>query len=415
MSDTPKTSDSAYVSYISMILAVIFAIVDNLFLGYFIWQHLGAFAFVAMTLLNTPITALYRYYSYSNFYQTCKETKWESIVAYISSPSKWLYLLFFAAALTGTFFLFNIYYGALFIQILKLFVTQMGLTSSAGYYLTTSLVLCSVVPDAMLSVKDLYGKFCKLFNRDTYSDLLADEKGYIYALLALVMICSFIFAHIEFSQAINSYQHFLIEVLQVFIPYVANKMLIFGCIFINIFTQLYSMIVGFFTWVHTFNRNSAKGYEVKSYWELFCLLIIGTSRAIGQFLMTGELASNPFNINAQRVAIFKSITDDSRCYVSGLNKKKEHSQLVEMMQVGLVLMTLSFLVLGCAHVIQLSMPLLLLSSLAGLLVSYFYPRKMMLILDQPVVGSVQETKETGGYSRVHSSASHGPEGRYARP
>lgn len=391
MSNEPITARSEYASYILMMLAIMFAVVDNLFLGYFIWQHLGALAFVAISLLNAPISSLYRYYSYSKFYKECREVKvstlWEKFIEQVCSPAAWAYFLLFLAAVIGTVFLYNIYYGAMFIQILKLFVTQMGLTSSAGYYLTMSLVLCSVIPDAILNVKDLFYKLSRLWSWDAFSDLLEDKKGHIIALVILVTICSFIFAHIEFSQAINSYQHFMIEVLEVFIPYVANKTLIFSCIFINVFAQLYGMAVSFLTWVQSFESHSPLDYEVKSYGGIFCLIVIGASRAIGQFLMTGELASNPFNINAQRVAIFKSVTGDYSCYADGVGKKSVHPHVEMMMQVGLAVMTLSFLVLGFTHVIQLSTPILLASVCVGLLVSYFYPPQVVLLLDNKAVSA----------------------------
>jgi hypothetical protein len=391
MSEESLIASSEYASYILMMLAIVFAVVDNLFLGYFIWQHLGALAFVAISLLNTPIATLYRYYTYSKFYKDCQSVKpstlWEQLVEKLCDPSSWVYFVLFIAAVMGTYFLFNIYYGAMFIQILKLFVTQMGLTSSAGYYLTMTLVMCSVIPDGILYVKDLFHKFCALWSWEAFSDLLEDKKGHLIALVILVTICSFIFAHLEFSQAINSYQHFMIEVLQVFIPYVANKACIFVCIFMSVFAQLYGMAVGFLSWLQSFETHSPLEYEVQSYGKLFCLLIIGASRAVGQFLMTGELASNPFNIDSQRVAIFKSVTGDYSCYCDGLDKQAAHPHVEVMMQVGLALLTLSFLIMGFTHVVQLSLPILLLSAGVGFLVSYFYPPQMLLLLDKQVVVS----------------------------
>jgi uncharacterized membrane protein len=45
------------------------------------------------------------------------------------------------------------------------------------------------------------------------------------------------------------------------------------------------------------------------------------------------------------------------------------------------------LIMGFTHVVQLSLPILLLSAGVGFLVSYFYPPQMLLLLDKQVVVS----------------------------
>ena len=58
------------VNYALMLLAAVFALIDNLFIGYFIWHFYGILAFTLMVTMSVPITTVYRYASYDVFFKT---------------------------------------------------------------------------------------------------------------------------------------------------------------------------------------------------------------------------------------------------------------------------------------------------------------------------------------------------------
>ena len=308
-----------------MLLGVLFGVVDNLFVGYFIWQHFGFIIFVAISLISIPITSVFKYFSYKNLYR--QKTEFisdlfclEKCRNYITNPANTLKILFLIVSIVSALILYNIYYGALFIQILGLFRNEMGISSLTASYLTMSLVFSSIIPDAISYIKDQYGRISSIFSSvdNPIIKLFDDNPRQKIFLILFVILLSYIFAQIEFTQIINSYQHYLIEVLEVIIPIVANKMFLFALILITNFSILYGMACNFLQGIHAYaisiqeyiSGESTQKITANNVLEFLMFFIIVTIRAIGRSLAAGQLAINPYNIDAKNIALFFSVIFD---------------------------------------------------------------------------------------------------------
>ena len=384
MASNEKTAFEWYEICMLMLLGLLFGIVENLFIGSFIWHHFGYIIFIAVSSISIPVTTIVKYFGYKKFYLEKDEIFsffseficWDKIYNYISAPANTLKVLALIASVLSAFALYNIYYGALFIQILKLFVTEMGMNSFTANYLAMSLVFCSIIPDAISYIKDQYDRVISMFDVSSASLLELEKPGQKIFIILFLIFISYIFAQIEFTQLINSYQHYLIEVLGDIIPFVANQMFLFLLFLMCSYSQLYGMAKQFVLGVNHYADNQInEELTAKNIFEAMLLVFIAGVRSIFLALMVGELAVNPYNINAKYLALFVSVIRDTSAYFGICSTVKDENMSVEIrfIKYTLYVSTVLFASLIVLNVINIPLEYALLSLALGYIISEYYP------------------------------------------
>ena len=384
MASNEKTSLEWYEICMLMLLGLLFGIVETLFIGAFIWHHFGYIIFIAVSSISIPVTTIFKYFGYKKFYLEKDEMFsffseficWDKIYNYISAPANTLKVLALIASILSAFALYNIYYGALFIQILKLFVTEMGMNSFTANYLAMSLVFCSIIPDAISYIKDQYDRVISMFDVSSASLLELEKPGQKIFIILFLIFISYIFAQIEFTQLINSYQHYLIEVLGDIIPFVANQMFLFLLFLMCSYSQLYGMAKQFVLGVNHYADNQLnEELTAKNIFQAMLLVFIAGVRSIFLALMVGELAVNPYNINAKYLALFFSVIRDTSAYFGICSTVKDEHMRGEtrFIKYTLYISTVLFASLIVLNVINIPLEYALLSLALGYIISEYYP------------------------------------------
>ena len=117
-------------------MAFTFALVDNLFLGNFVWNAGGPVLFFVVSIISIPITTLFKYHSYDSLF---RYDKWD-----IFKELKAVHFMLIFALGLSLLFHFTVY-GALYIQILRLLSNQLGILPIISSNLTFYLVVIFVV------------------------------------------------------------------------------------------------------------------------------------------------------------------------------------------------------------------------------------------------------------------------------
>ncbi|MEE3003097.1 MAG: hypothetical protein VX335_01975 [Pseudomonadota bacterium] len=368
--------------FLLITFSFIFALVDNLFLGVFIWNHFTVIGFFVFSLLSIPITTIFKFQSYYGLYLLSADhfdlEKFKNKLINLATDPK--VVIGFILSITCASFLYLTNYGALYIQILKFFMNNIGITYYLSSGLTTTLVLFSVVPDAISYANSLYKRILTFFQLKL--SVKTKKIPYLLGCLVLAAVIAFVFAHIEYTQLINSYQHYLIEVSKLVIPYVHHKYFVLSLIFFRTFIQLcelgqYILVqIGSLFASHPGSEKISK-YKT-SYFEYLILTCLAGLRAVSRFITAGELASNPWKFDAKSWAAAGSVMDDFDQYRSN----DDYSSFsVTQGNVLRILLIVTIILFVCAIIffqeVQIDPTILLTVASVSIFASWYYPPKVV--------------------------------------
>jgi hypothetical protein len=369
--------------FIYVMFAFLFALSDNLFLGNFVWAITGSPAiFFVLSVVSIPVTTIFKYHSYNSLAETISHSP--EFFQKEKNLSK-IGVLIFALLLSCLFYLTS--YGALYIQILRLFTNQFNIVAVLSSHVTFYLVIFSVIPDAILYARDLYNKIIsslKYINKvitGKINILGMDNLSSIIFCTIIVLFVASIFTNIEYSQMINSYQHYLIEVANMIIPHVWGKDIIFWLIlfrFINQFWDLGKYILTELSELFNFQKkHTAFDIPLFTFVKRSILFVLAAFRAFGKHILAGELASNPLNIDAKSLAAFGSAVDDYDQYRSNCHKHEHNILVARFISLMLALTSLVFVSLSYFGFIGINYVSMLVILITGTIATYFYPKFLM--------------------------------------
>ena len=394
--------------FIYVIFAFLFALSDNLFLGNFVWAVTGSPAiFFVLSVVSIPITTIFKYHSYNSLAETISHST--EFFQKEKNLSK-IGIFLFALLLSALFHLTA--YGALYIQILRLFTNQFNIVLTLSSHVTFYLVIFSVIPDAILYANDLYKKIIKSLKyinkviTGKVNILGMENLGSIIFCSVIVLFIASIFTNIEYSQMINSYQHYLIEIANMLIPHVWGKDIIFWLIlfrFINQFWDLGNYVLTELSEFFNFQKkNTLFDVPLLSFLKRGMLFLLAAFRAFGKHILAGELASNPLNIDAKSLAAFGSAVDDYDQYRSNCHKHEHNILVARYISLMLALTSLIFVSLSYFGFIAVNYTSMLIILSTGSMATYFYPRFLMdsLHFKQDVMPSSEFKKHPNVESKI---------------
>ena len=359
--------------------AFLFALSDNLFLGNFVWAVTGSPAvFFLLSVVSIPITTIFKYHSYNSLAETISHSS--EFFEKEKNLSKTGVFIF--ALLLASLYYFTAY-GALYIQILRLFTNQFNIVLALSSYVTFYLVIFSVIPDAILYANDLYKKIVnslKYINKVITGKINIfgmENLGSIIFCTIIVLIIATIFTNIEYSQMINSYQHYLIEIANMLIPHVWGKDVIFWLILFRFVNQFWDLGIYILTELSEFfnfqKKHTIFDVPLFTFLKRAMLFLLAAFRAFGKHILAGELASNPLNVDAKSLAAFGSAVDDYDQFRSNWHKNEHNSLVAKYISLMLALTSLVFISLSCFGFISINYASMIGILITGSMASYFYP------------------------------------------
>ncbi len=363
--------------------AFLFALSDNLFLGNFVWAITGSPAiFFVLSVVSIPVTTIFKYHSYNSLAETISHSP--EFFQKEKNLSK-IGVLIFALLLSCLFCLTS--YGALYIQILRLFTNQFNIAAVLSSHVTFYLVIFSVIPDAILYARDLYNKIIsslKYINKvitGKINILGMDNLSSIIFCTIIVLFVASIFTNIEYSQMINSYQHYLIEIANMIIPHVWGKDVIFWLILFRFITQFWDLGKYILTELNEFfnfqKKHNVFDVPLFTFVKRSILFVLAAFRAFGKHILASELASNPLNIDAKSLAAFGSAVDDYDQYRSNCHKHEHNILVARFISLMLALTSLVFVSLSYFGFIGINYVSMLVILITGTIATYCYPRFLM--------------------------------------
>lgn len=281
-----------------------YSFVSNIFVGYFIWNQFGLLLFAILSLINIPICYYLRCFNYKFLFDFLdKKFSYEEALSKINILD--LSLFFFCIALSIV--LYDVSFGSLFIQVWKLFFHQIGLSYLTSLRFSLFLVRVSIFPDSILYAINLHVKFkeciAKLGGKHSYE--IANLLNKIF-LLAASFIVSLLFAQIDYSQTINSYQHYLIEFSDLLLPVVPllTQIILMMSLLYNYIILTYSSLV----YVISPGGSEKKSIFYNGLFYLFIFLFL--MRSAFRSIVSAELSTNPWQFSARHASFFAAFLND---------------------------------------------------------------------------------------------------------